>query len=225
MMLPIVLPRVSGGTSVITVVINNGIMIAVPDAWITRATTSNSRPGASAAANVPSENSDIARTKTTRVCKRCSRKPVIGMTTAIVSKNAVVTHCAAAAVTPKLCMRGGIATLMIVSFKITTNAETSKSLMTRLLRTACSAPAASVVAFMGSTIASTVAVSITGNISALCSAADCPRPVEAAHCAPPRRSPPAHRVQPVAASALPRATARARTPSTRAGRASADRGP
>ena len=64
MMLPIVLPRVSGGTSVMTVVINSGIMIAVPDAWITRATTSSSRPGAIAAASVPSENSDIARMKT-----------------------------------------------------------------------------------------------------------------------------------------------------------------
>jgi hypothetical protein len=29
---PMVLPRVSGGASVITVVISNGIMIAVPDA-------------------------------------------------------------------------------------------------------------------------------------------------------------------------------------------------
>ena len=75
-------------------------MIAVPDAWITRATTSSSRPGASAAASVPSENSDIARMKIARVCRRCSRKPVIGMTTAIVSRNAVVTHCAALAVTP-----------------------------------------------------------------------------------------------------------------------------
>ena len=63
-MLPIVLPRVSGGTSVITVVISSGIMIAVPDAWTTRATTSSSRPGASAAASVPTENSDIARMKT-----------------------------------------------------------------------------------------------------------------------------------------------------------------
>ena len=97
-MLPIVLPRVSGGTSVMTVVISSGIMIAVPDAWITRATTSSSRPGASAAASVPIENSDIARMKIARVCRRCSRKPVIGMTTAIVSRNAVVTHCAALAV-------------------------------------------------------------------------------------------------------------------------------
>ena len=45
-------------------------------------------------------------------------------------------------------MRRGIATLMIVSFRITTNDETSSRLMTRRLRTVCSAPAASVVAFM-----------------------------------------------------------------------------
>ena len=147
-MLPIVLPRVSGGTSVMTVVMRSGSMIAVPDAWITRATTSSSRPGASAAASVPVENSDIARMKIARVCRRWSRKPVIGMTTAIVSRNAVVSHCAALAVTPRLAMRRGIATPMIVSFRITTNDETSSRLMTRRLRAACSVPAASVVAFM-----------------------------------------------------------------------------
>ena len=95
MMSPIVLPRVSGGTSVMTVVMSSGIMIAVPEAWITRAATSSSRSGAIAAATVPSENSDIAMRKTVRVCRRCIRKPVIGMTTAIVSRNAAVTHCAA----------------------------------------------------------------------------------------------------------------------------------
>ena len=149
MMSPIVLPRVSGGTSVMTVVMSSGIMIAVPEAWITRATTSSSRPGAIAAAIVPSENSDIAMRKTMRVCRRCIRKPVIGMTTAMVSRNAPVTHWAAAAVTPRLTMSGGIATLMIVSFKITTNDETSSRLMTRRLRRAVTAAAASrVVAFM-----------------------------------------------------------------------------
>jgi hypothetical protein len=87
--------------------------------------------------------------KIARVCKRCSMKPVIGMTTAIVSRNAVVTHCAAAAVTPRLSMSGGIATLMIVSFRITTKAETSSKLMTSRLRRAVSAAAASkVVAFI-----------------------------------------------------------------------------
>ena len=45
-MKPMVLPRVSGGASVITVVISSGIMIAVPEAWTTRARTSTWRFGA-----------------------------------------------------------------------------------------------------------------------------------------------------------------------------------
>ena len=55
-MLPMVLPRASGGTSVITVVISSGIMMAVPEAWTTRAKISSSRPGETAAISVPSEN-------------------------------------------------------------------------------------------------------------------------------------------------------------------------
>src|SRR5688572_28022853 len=148
-MLPIVLPRVSGGTSVITVVINSGIMIAVPAAWITRAATSTVRPGASAATSVPTENNDIAAMKTVRVCRRCSRKPVTGITTAIVKRNAVVTHWAAFAVTPRLSMSRGMATLMIVSLRITTNDATNNRLMTSLLRAVTCAPASrAVAAFM-----------------------------------------------------------------------------
>src|SRR5262245_24836085 len=72
------------------------------------------------------------------------------MPTAIVSRNAVVTHCAAAAVTPRLCISGGVALLIIVSLRMTTNDETKIRLMTSLLRRAVSAAAASsiVVAFM-----------------------------------------------------------------------------
>ena len=46
--LPMVLPRSSAGTRFISVVISSGIMIAVPDACTTRATSSTSNPGASA---------------------------------------------------------------------------------------------------------------------------------------------------------------------------------
>ena len=84
-MLPIVRPRVAAGTSVITVVISSGIMIAVPEAWTTRPTSSTPKPGAIAAISVPRLNRDIAGMKTGRVLKRCSRNPVIGMTTAMVS--------------------------------------------------------------------------------------------------------------------------------------------
>ncbi len=129
-MLPMVRPRCSGGTSVITVVMSSGIMMAVPQAWITRATTSTCNPGASVAASVPRLKSDIARMKMGRVFSRCSMKPVMGMTVAMVSRNAVVSHCAELAGTSKLCMSRGIATPMIVSLRITTKAEISSRSMT-----------------------------------------------------------------------------------------------
>ena len=91
-MLPIVRPRVAAGTSVITVVISSGIMIAVPEAWTTRPSSSTPKPGAIAEMAVPRLNRLIAVMKTGRVLKRCSRKPVIGMTTAIVSMKPVVSH-------------------------------------------------------------------------------------------------------------------------------------
>ncbi len=52
-MLPIRRPRSAAGTSVITVVMSSGIMIAVPDAWTTRAISSIGKPVASAASRVP----------------------------------------------------------------------------------------------------------------------------------------------------------------------------
>ena len=137
--LPMVLPRWSGGTSVITVVISSGIMIAVPTAWTTRPAISSSIPGAMAQTRVPAENTDMARMKIGRVLNRCSRKPVIGMTTAMVSRNAVVSHCARPAVTPRSSMRRGIATLMIVSLRKTTKVDTSNRPMTSRLRAAVSA--------------------------------------------------------------------------------------
>jgi hypothetical protein len=59
-MLPIVRPRDDGGTSVMAVVISNGIMMAVPLACTTRPTRRISKPGAKAAMSVPRLNRDIA---------------------------------------------------------------------------------------------------------------------------------------------------------------------
>jgi hypothetical protein len=91
-------------------------------------------------------NSDIDRMNIGRVFIRCSMKPVTGITTAMVSRNAVVSHCAALAGTLKLPIRRGIATPMIVSLRITTNAEISRRLMTSLLRVATFVASASDVA-------------------------------------------------------------------------------
>ena len=66
-----------------------------------------------------------------RVVNRCSRKPVVGMTTAMVSMNAVVSHCPVRALTPRSTINRGSATPMIVSFRITTNAATSRVPMIR----------------------------------------------------------------------------------------------
>ena len=98
-MLPIITPRRAGGTSVITVVISSGIMIAVPPAWTTRAARSTANPGASAASRVPVLNRPIAAPKSVRVRNRRMRKPVTGMTTDIVSRKPAVSHCPTAAET------------------------------------------------------------------------------------------------------------------------------
>jgi hypothetical protein len=129
---PMMRPRDCGGTIVMIVVISSGIMIAVPDACTTRATRSISNPGERNAMRVPAENSDIAAMNIARVVKRRSRKPVIGMMTAIVSMNAVVSHCAATAVMPRSPIRWGIATPIVVSLRIATNAAASSSQMMRL---------------------------------------------------------------------------------------------
>ena len=47
---------------------------------------------------------------------------MIGITTAIVSMNAVVSHCACSAVMPRSTMRCGIATPIVVSLRIATKA-------------------------------------------------------------------------------------------------------
>ena len=45
LMLPITTPRRSIGTRVSTVVISSGIIIAVPEAWTMRASSSSQKPG------------------------------------------------------------------------------------------------------------------------------------------------------------------------------------
>lgn len=58
------------------------------------------------------------------------------MTTAMVSRNAVVSHCTSVAGALKASISGGRATLMAVSLSITTKVETSSVLMTIVLRRA-----------------------------------------------------------------------------------------
>ncbi len=60
----------------------------------------------------------------------------MGITTAMVRRNAVVSHCAALAVTPRSVISGWIATLMMVSLRNTTKVETSSSAITSRLRAA-----------------------------------------------------------------------------------------
>src|ERR1700720_3617002 len=99
-----------------------------------RARISSSRLEASVAINVPRLNNDIAQTKTGRVFILCSKKPVTGMTTDTVRRNAVVNHCTAPAVTLRSRMSRGMATAMSVSLRITTKVATRRRLMTSRLR-------------------------------------------------------------------------------------------
>src|SRR5690625_2467684 len=128
--MPIVRPRRETGTKVITVVMSSGSMTAVPLAWMTRAATSTGNTGASAARRVPAVNVPIALMKTARVENRVRMRPVVGMTTAMVSMKAVVSHCAVAAVTENSVMSRGIATLITVSLRIMTNEATMRTPMT-----------------------------------------------------------------------------------------------
>lgn len=104
-----------------------------------RARISTGRLAARVATNVPRLNNDIAQTKIGRVFILCSKKPVTGMTTDTVSRNAVVNHCTAPAVTLRSRISRGMATAMSVSLRMTTKAATRRGLMTSRLRTAVSA--------------------------------------------------------------------------------------
>ncbi|GGR21813.1 hypothetical protein GCM10010196_14190 [Agromyces mediolanus] len=143
---PMKRPRSLGATTVMSVVMSSGIMIAVPVACTMRPPRSTSKPGAVAAISVPAENNDMAVMNIERVGKRCSRKPVIGMTTAIVSMNAVVSHCAADSEMCRSSTRCGMATPMIVSLRKTTKVAPSSSQMTLVSRAPCSGWAARMAA-------------------------------------------------------------------------------
>ena len=118
--LPITRPRSCTGTTAISVVISSGIITAVPHAWTTRAASRTGKTGASAARSVPAQNTAIARPKAKRVVTRWRNQPVTGMTTAMVSMNAVESHWAAPASTSKSAISRGIALIMMVSLRITT---------------------------------------------------------------------------------------------------------
>lgn len=83
---PMVRPRRAAGTSVMIVVISSGSISAVPEAWMTRATSSTPKAGAMPASSVPAANSDVAVRKTARVVNRWRISPLVGMTTAIVRR-------------------------------------------------------------------------------------------------------------------------------------------
>ena len=83
---------------------------------------------------MPAEKNVSAAMNTLRVWNRCSRNPVTGMTTAMVSRKAVVSHWAALAVTPRSVISRGSATDMIVSLRIIVKVDTSRSAITTRLR-------------------------------------------------------------------------------------------
>ena len=68
-----------------TVVMSNGIMIAVPLACRIRPISKNKKSCESAATSVPVVKNVIAAIYIGLVLKRCSKKPVVGMMTAMVS--------------------------------------------------------------------------------------------------------------------------------------------
>lgn len=119
--LPMTMPRRATGTRVRMVVISSGSMIAVPQAWTTRAHRRMGKPGAHAAIAVPAVKKPVAAMKACRVVSRCRMKPVVGMTTAMVSMKPVASHCTVLELTPRSVMRRGSATFMMVSFRMTTN--------------------------------------------------------------------------------------------------------
>ena len=65
--LPMITPRRCAGTRSRIVVINSGIMIAVPEAWMTRAASSKAKLGDAAASRVPAVNRPMASRNTVKV--------------------------------------------------------------------------------------------------------------------------------------------------------------
>ncbi len=76
---------------------------------------------------MPAQKTVIAIVNACRVVTRCRNQPVTGMTTAMVSMNAVDSHWAVRAVTSNSAISRGIALIITVSLRITTNvASTSQ---------------------------------------------------------------------------------------------------
>ncbi len=149
--LPITRPRSVGGTTVMSVVISSGIITAVPPAWMMRASSRTQNAGATSASVVPAMKVAIATVNAVRVLTRCRNQPVTGMTDAIVSRNAVDSHCAAFTETPKSSASRGIALIMIVSLRITVNVAATSQVTTAGVRPvgAASAAGAGTCADMG----------------------------------------------------------------------------
>src|SRR5699024_462459 len=137
-------PCLDGGTRFITVVSSRGIMIPVSQACTMRPASSGRRPGESTQTTVPIVNSVLALENTWRVEQRPDRTPVSGLTTAMHSMQQVVSHCAVSSLRCRSAMIGGSATDRVVSFRISTKALTSSSVITLRSRgeiTSASAPA------------------------------------------------------------------------------------
>src|SRR5690625_7359438 len=89
---PITVPRLRSGTRARVVVISSGSTIAVPAACTTRAINSTPKVGANVATGGPARNSDREVVDIARTLRRFMRNPVVGVTTAIVGKEAGDSH-------------------------------------------------------------------------------------------------------------------------------------
>ena len=117
-----------------SIISSSGIITAVPTAWITRAPSRMPNVGANVASAVPTTKVLIAVSNETRGPNRSMNQPVSGIATAIVSMNAVVSHCALDSTTSNSCMRTAIAGVIVVSLRMTMNAA---AVSTRTSSSAC----------------------------------------------------------------------------------------
>src|SRR5690606_11526236 len=117
-------------------------------AWTTRPTSNTPKPGAEPLINVPRLNSVNDARKTCRGVNLSSRKPVVGMTTAMVRRKPLVSHCAVVVETPRSMVRARSATLRIVSLRIMTNAETTRTAINRAVRGGVGSRSGAVVAML-----------------------------------------------------------------------------
>nr|WP_218079097.1 hypothetical protein [Brevibacterium sp. HMSC063G07] len=76
----------------IVTVMSSGMMIAVPIAWATRASSMITKFGASAAPIVPTRKMMVAKKNTDRVVNLPRIHPVMGSTIAMVRRNPVRNH-------------------------------------------------------------------------------------------------------------------------------------